>query len=76
MLRKALWVIALAPLVASVIAMSMWQPCPLWSRWRKASRMFITAGSVPPPMSAISAGGTTGAPSAPAASASKPASAM
>ena len=46
--------------IASVMAMSRWQPCPVWSRWRRPSRMLITAGSVPPPMSAISAGGTTG----------------
>ena len=42
--------------IASVMAMSRWQPCPVRSRWRKPSRMLINAGKVPPPMSAISAG--------------------
>jgi len=62
--------------IASVIAMSMWLPCPVASRWRSASRMFITAGMAPPAMSAISAGGTVGRSAGPGASASRPVEAM
>ena len=46
--------------IASVIAISMRQPCPLWSRARSASKMLITAGKLPPAISAASIGGTTG----------------
>ena len=45
---------------ASLMAMSSRAPSPVRSRRISASRMFSTAGKLPPPISAICAGGSTG----------------
>jgi hypothetical protein len=47
-------------------------PLAVFSRPSNARRMFVTAGNVPPPMSAMSAGGTVGRSIGPGASESRP----